>query len=136
MVEALGYYRAPDYCRVLTRFVQTHPSRQHLAFIRNRTADLPTFTAMFNVSFPHLTLPVDNITMLSYVNDTDFAMAVDDQLPFTTDHAVFWPALSTPILINIVCSITLGCCMFKLIDKYGILVQRVGGVPVPRQQAV
>ncbi len=91
---------------------------------------------MFNVSFPHLALPVDNISMLSYVNDTDLAMAVDDQLPFTTDHAVFWPVLSTPILITIVCSITLGCCMHNLIEKYSFLVQRVRGVQGPPQQAV
>ncbi len=121
---------------VLTRFVQTYPSRQHLAFIRNRTADLPTFTEMFNVSFPHVTIPVSNITMLSYINNSDFIMAVDDQLPFTTSHAVFWPALSTPILISIICFLSLGCCMFKLINKYGTLVERVRGVTVSPPQAV
>ncbi len=119
---------------MLTKFVMTHPSRHHLAFIKNRTVHLPTFEAMFNVSFPHLALPVDNISMLSYVNDSDLAMAVEDNLPFTTDHAVFWPVLSTPVIISIVCAITLGCCIRSLIDKYSILVNRTGGTQgVPRQ---
>ncbi len=63
MVEAIGYYRAPDYCRVLTKFVMTSPSRHHLGFIKNRTVSLPVFEAMFNVSFPHLGLAVNNISM-------------------------------------------------------------------------
>ncbi len=126
MVEVLGYYKAPDYCRVLTRLVMTSPSRHHLGFIKNRSIDIPVFEALFDVAFPHINLPVQNITLISsYVNDSGLAEAIEDSLPFTTDHAFFWPAISTPVIISIVCAIALGCCIRDLMTKYGVVADRL-----------
>ncbi len=125
LVEVIGYYKAPDYCRVLTRLVMTSPSRHHLGFI-NRSIDIPVFEAMFDVAFPHISLPVQNITLISsYVNDSGLAEAIEDSLPFTTDHAFFWPAISTPVIISIVCAIIVGCFLHDLLIKYNVVSNRL-----------
>ncbi|MCP4253758.1 MAG: hypothetical protein GY775_10170, partial [Candidatus Scalindua sp.] len=126
MVEVIGYYKAPDYCRILTRFVMTSPSRHHLALIKNISIDIPVFEAMFNVAFPHIELPVANISLISvYMNDSDLAEAIADNLPFMTDHAFYWPVLSTQYIVTIVCAIVMGCLFHKLMVKYDVVSHRL-----------